>query len=294
MAAPAETRVSVQQRNRMVPLLPGPVPRRAAQPWRHLVLEHRTVGAIEIPEHEHHDFCLHLQLRGSTEMEWWSEGQNRVEHTMPGSLILLAAGTRDRLRWSSPSERLVLSLKPELLQRVGGVDAAAFHNRWSLRDPALANLLRELGREAKEEFPLGQLYADLLEEDLAELLVRRYAGVPPALQRHGGLPDAKLRRALEFITDNLGRDLRLGEIASEAGLSAFHFARQFRAATGQTPHQYLLDQRIARAKSLLTSRTLAVQDIAAQTGFSSATNFVRAFRQRVGVPPLAWSRNASL
>lgn len=287
MSSSTQSRVSVQQRDRIVPLLPGPAPKQASQPWRHIVLEHRRVGAIEIPEHEHHDFCLHLQLSGSPQMEWWSDGQNHLEETAPGSLILLRAGTRDRLRWTSASERLVLSLKPELLHRVGGVDASAFHNRWSLRDSALENHLRELGREAQTGFALGQLYADLLEQDLATLLARRYAGVMQN-DRVGSLPAPKLRRALEFITDNLHRDLRLEEIAGELSLSSFHFARQFLAASGRTVHQYLLDQRIARAKSLLAGGVLPVQDIAAQTGFSSSTNFVRAFRLRVGVPPLAW------
>ena len=90
------------------------------------------------------------------------------------------------------------------------------------------------------------------------------------------------------MTENLHRDVHLDEIARETGLSSFHFAREFRATTGQTPYQYLLDQRITRAKFLLRAKTSTVQDIAYETGFGSAVNFVRAFRQRVGVTPGAW------
>jgi AraC family transcriptional regulator len=257
-----------------------------------MLLERHTVGAIEIPEHEHRDLCLHLQLAGQPDLEWWSEGSNRVEQTAPGSMILLHPGTRDRLRWQDTSDRLLISLRPEWLTAVAATHNAPapdFRNRWALRDPALANLLQSMHTYAAEGFPLGSLYTDLLEQNLAHLLLHRFAATPITLPtRHAGLPEPKLRRALEYITDNLHRDLRLEDIAQQTGLSPFHFTRQFRSTLGQTPHQYLLDQRIARAKTLLRHTTLPVQEIAPQTGFSSPTNFVRAFRQRVGIAPASW------
>lgn len=294
MAADREQRISVVQRDRLVPLLPGPAaPARREQPWRGVLLERHAVEAIEIPEHEHRDFCLHLQLSGRPELEWWSEGRNRVERTGPGSLILLGEGTRDRLRWSARSERLVASVKPEVLRRaaevMGGTRTVDFANRWSLRDAALSNVVMEMAREAEAGFPLGRLYADLLEMGLAGTLLRGFAeGIVPGREAAGGLPRAKLRRVLEFMNANLHRDLPLAEVASEAGLSEFHFARAFRAATGETAHQYLIEQRVEEAKGLLRMGDLPVQEIAARAGFNSASNFVRVFRSRVGTTPAAW------
>jgi AraC family transcriptional regulator len=73
-------------------------------------------------------------------------------------------------------------------------------------------------------------------------------------------------------------------------LSPFHFAREFRSSTGRTAYQYLLDQRIERAKHLLKHRSWQVHEIAQMTGFHSPVNFVRTFRQRVGQTPGAWRK----
>jgi AraC family transcriptional regulator len=97
---------------------------------------------------------------------------------------------------------------------------------------------------------------------------------------------------LELIEANLDGTLSLKQMADEAGLSAFHFARLFRESTGVTPYQYVLDRRIAAAKLLLRSGNVTVAEVASSTGFSSDVNFVRAFRQRVGVTPAVWSRNS--
>ena len=301
---PGETkgRISVLRRDKVVPLLPdaasrpGSVPR--AQPWQHTLLEHHRVGAIEIPEHEHGHLCLHLQLSGESELEWWNEGRNRVVETTPGAMILVGAGTRDRVRWSMPNERVILSVRPELLQRAASelgasalTDVATLRNQWSLRDPALEHVVARMYREAVEGFPLGALYAGMLESELAATLLRRHGETAlPALRTKGQLPWHKLQRAMEFLTANLGRDVRLEEAAAAVELSPFHFAHEFRATTGQTPYQYLLGQRMDRAKALLRGTDWEVQEIAGQTGFGSAASFVRAFRQKVGMAPGAWRK----
>ena len=280
--------------NELVPLLPCAQPgENAVQPWQDVLLERHTVRPLEIPEHEHQEFCLHLQLSGNSDFEWWSAGHHGIERTAPGSLILLAPGTRDRLRWQGPSDRLILSVRPDALRRkaeeldsTGDID---FTNRWSLQDPSLTNLLTEMGREASAGWPLGALYAGLLETNLTSQLLQRHAANPVRLPTlKGQLPMPRLRSAFEFIAANLHRDLTLDEIARQIGLTSFHFAREFRTTTGQTPYQYVLDQRIALAKQLLRLRTRSVQEIAYETGFNSPAHFIRAFHQRVGTTPAAW------
>jgi len=302
MADAAASRISVLRDAQLVPLIPSPRPGprapqpgpSAPQPWNGILLERHSVPAVEIPEHEHRDLCLHLQLTGTPAMEWWSDGRHAVERTAPGSLVLVPAGTRDRLRWQSGSERLILSVASSVLaQAAAELDTAApeFRQRWTLDDSGLRQLLTEMGREAAAGWPLGALYAGLLGQRLTTRLLGAHAESPaPLPSARGGLPMPRLRRAMDFLTANLGRDLHLDEVARELELSPFHFARRFRQSTGQTPYQYLLDQRIAQAKRLLRERDWPVQEIAAMTGFSSAVNFGRAFRQRTGQTPGAWRR----
>jgi AraC-like DNA-binding protein len=86
-------RVSVMVGDRSVPLLPGrPLTHSAQSPWTGIILEKHRVGAVEIPEHEHHTFCLHLQTSGPVEMDWHSQGRTGRLNTGAGNLIFLTPG----------------------------------------------------------------------------------------------------------------------------------------------------------------------------------------------------------
>ena len=94
-----------------------------------------------------------------------------------------------------------------------------------------------------------------------------------------------------FVEDNLARDISLDDMAGIAGLSRYHFLRVFKAATGETPHRYVLARRTERAKEMLRQTQLPLTDIAVATGFKSAPRFVRSFREVTGTTPGVWRRN---
>jgi AraC family transcriptional regulator len=290
-------RISVVRDRHLVPLLTSAQSDTPAeQPLEGVLLERHLVRPGEIPQHEHPDLVLHLQLTGSGDFEWWSANVNAIEHTRPGSLILIPPGTTDRLRWTRPSERLILSIRQgrltELARDLGSSKIPEFKLNWSLHDPSIQHLITEMGRESRNGWALGRLYADLLTTGLETHLLKAHSAnrlKVPALK--GGLSLPQLKRAMEYINANLSQDIRLEAIATELDLSPSHFAHEFRNSTRQTPYQYLLDQRIARAKDLLKRTHLSVQYISGLAGFHSAVNFVRSFRQRVGLTPEAWRRS---
>jgi AraC family transcriptional regulator len=293
----ATGRISVVRDRHLVPLLTSAQSQSfGEQPWKGVLLESHLVQSSEIPQHEHLDLVLHLQLTGSDDFEWWSGGKNAIEHTRPGSMILIPPGTSDRLRWSGPSERLIVSVRESdlahLANDLGAPRTPEFKTNWSLRDPSTQYLVTEMGSETRSGFPLGSLYADLLAIGLQTQLLKSHSldpvKTPPP---KGGLSLPKLKRAMEYINANLTKDMRLESIAGELDLSASHFAHEFRSSTGKTPYQYLLDQRIERAKDLLKRTKSPVQYISGLAGFRSPVNFVRSFRQRVGLTPEAWRRN---
>ena len=105
------------------------------------------------------------------------------------------------------------------------------------------------------------------------------------------LPHAILRRVKNYMEEHLQNKLSLDELAHETDYSRAHFLRMFRAATGKTPHQYLTERRIERAKSmLLEAKKISLIDVAAQCGFSSQSHLTRVFRERVGVTPSEFKR----
>jgi AraC-like DNA-binding protein len=104
--------------------------------------------------------------------------------------------------------------------------------------------------------------------------------------RVGAAQDAVLA-ATQYIQEHIADDIRLDDLAAAAGLSRFHFARLFRAATGQPPMRYLAQARVASARNLLQLTTLPQRRIAEQTGFADEYHFSRVYRRITGTPPSA-------
>jgi AraC family transcriptional regulator len=286
-------RISVIRDTKLVPLLPGAPSGKLLSPTSGLIVEKHTVGAIEIPEHVHGTYCLHLQTSAPIEMEWWSEGKYGKQRTAQGSLILLRPGTSDRIRWAAPSRRVVVPIEEELMLRAAQeLDRTAisnFENRWELQDYQLRLLLTEMAREMESRWSTGTLYNDLLSMSLAVALVRKYSGdARPSAPVKGGMPASRLKRVLEYVETNSDRDLQLDDLAQVAEMSRFHFAKLFRSSMGTTPYQYLLDQRLQRAKALLRIGSRSVAEVAAETGFLNASHFSRVFRKHIGVTPSTW------
>lgn len=107
------------------------------------------------------------------------------------------------------------------------------------------------------------------------------------------LKHACIKRAIEYLRDNLAADCRLAEVASAANLSPFHLIRVFKAETGRTPHDYLVDLRIARARELLAGDNFTIKEIACRCGFQEPGSFSRIFRQKVGASPREYRLDAS-
>ena len=98
----------------------------------------------------------------------------------------------------------------------------------------------------------------------------------------------RLCRARNFMDDCYDLPLDLDRISREACFSRYHFIRLFRQAFEQTPHQYLTQRRIQRAKELLTSSRMTVTDVCFEVGFQSLGSFSSLFHKCVGRPPIAY------
>jgi AraC-like DNA-binding protein len=98
----------------------------------------------------------------------------------------------------------------------------------------------------------------------------------------------RLNRARRFIDTCYDLPLNLEEISSHACFSRYHFLRLFRQAFNKTPHQYLVERRIERAKELLCSEDLRVTDVCFEVGFQSLGSFSSLFHKSVGHPPITY------
>jgi AraC family transcriptional regulator len=107
----------------------------------------------------------------------------------------------------------------------------------------------------------------------------------PLLSYEDGLSREKLAQAMEYIDVHLGEDLSLSAIANNLNMSQYYFCRLFKRSTGISPHQYLIQQRIERAKQLLKRPELTVTAVALQCGFSGQSHFAKHFRKQTGLTP---------
>lgn len=107
-----------------------------------------------------------------------------------------------------------------------------------------------------------------------------------------GMTHAKLRRVQEYIETNLAKPVTLGEIASVAALSQYHFTRSFKAAMGISPLQYVWKRRVEKAKRIMLTTELPMQAVSHMAGFSSQSHFTTVFRRVTGASPTTWRRQA--
>ena len=116
--------------------------------------------------------------------------------------------------------------------------------------------------------------------------------LPPAPQAQGGLSPGAMRRVREYVEVHLGESVDLSTLAGVAGLSVHHFARQFKQSAGVTPHAYLTQKRVERARKMLVQTDLPLAEIAFTVGFFDQGHLARHFRHMLGTTPreFRWSQ----
>lgn len=158
-------------------------------------------------------------------------------------------------------------------------------------DPLLEQIALALREQLCEGTPAAALYVDHLARAAAARLIRAHSTARPTGEpspRRPGLSDRQLRRALDYIEDQVAGDPSLAQLAAVTGLSPVYFARQFKRAMGLPPYQYLLQRRIERAKRLLSDGELPIAAVAIDSGFCHQEHLTRLFRRHCGLTPGAY------
>ena len=168
----------------------------------------------------------------------------------------------------------------------GAYGEVELHPSRKFTEPRLSGMVAAVHAEMVAGFRSGRLFLDSLEQAMAVTLVNGHAVRHRPLQfSRGGLNSARLRRIKELVDAKMEGDLSLEEMAQSVGLSTAHFARMFRKSTGGTPHQFVLRQRLERAKGMLRAPDARVLDVALACGFKTQQHFAQVFRGVWGVSP---------
>jgi AraC family transcriptional regulator len=252
---------------------------------------------IQPPISQH---MLVLYVRPPDEMELQFADVDRHIPPSPGSIALIPAGTPARVRSNGCKDHFHIFLEPKVLARVAADAFELDPARVSLHARDAMNLpqLRAVMLAVSDELAAGGLGGPLAVEALANLLavhLIRNASAAKSVDHRtdAALPQEKLRTVIQYIREQLDVNLTLEQMAASVHLSAYHFARQFKAATGLPPHQYVIARRVELAQQLLQpKRALPLSEIAARAGFSNQSKFSAHFKRIVGVTPRQFRESA--
>jgi AraC family transcriptional regulator len=156
-------------------------------------------------------------------------------------------------------------------------------------------LIQQINTEDANRFPNGHLFFDFVTKAFTTPPsqgqgVRR----SPVPTYRGGLSPVRLRRVVELVRTTIEGEVTLDQLAESAGLSTAHFSHTFRRSTGQSPHQFVLRQKVERAKEMLRTSEMRVLDVAVACGFKTQQHFARVFRRICGMSPTGYRQQEFL
>ena len=263
--------------------------------WRGLSAELRSHAPGEVPPYVPSFTEIAVHLRGASVVTRRAGGiRQRVVGT-PGTIGLCPVGVREDFTHVSRviEEMLHIYLSPTpfaALSRHTSRDFSCKSVRYDagFRDPLIEHIAAAILGELRCETSCGDLLVETLADSLAVRLLNSYSSLCAApiriSHRAKELDCRRLRRVIEYIDANLQKEVTVEELAAAASLSRFHFSRMFKATTGQSPSRFIGELRLDLAKSLLVHGA-SIAQVAYDCGFSSESNFVRAFRRATGLTP---------
>lgn len=276
-------------------LLPNPAAL-ASSGWDSFHFELHRQPKFDTPEHQSqwHVIAQGLSAASGTQPsqgERWLDGKLSRERRYQGDIAIIPADVSQRCNWNMTAEFAILAINPTLLKQVGqdwvNGDRIELIPRFMSEQDALLQGIFSTVRDELESGKIGgDLLIDSLKTTLAIHLLRNYCITQPKLSSYAdGLSPSTLQRVTEYVHEHLNQNVTLIELAAIAQLSPYHFLRLFKQKTGVTPHQYILQQRIEKAKHLLQHSELSIAEIALRVGFCDQSHLTRCFKRIAGMTP---------
>ena len=269
--------------------------------WTRIAAEVRNHPAGEIPPPVPQQMEITLALFGSQDGRVQRRGNGEFQDTpaRPGTLWLCPIGVvEESIRITDDLSRILhIFVGHDVFKDVSrSVSRTVLPESIAYRAGIEDDFIRQVGyrisAELEEETSVGGLLVDSLSSALAAHLVATYSSDQMQERETPAIEAFRMRRVLDYISDNLDADISLSDLSNIACLSRHHFARAFRAALGVPPHRFISEQRLHRAQDLLAHTQCSLADIAFACRFSSQSTFTRAFRRHVGMSPGEFRRSA--
>ncbi|MGL5944030.1 MAG: helix-turn-helix domain-containing protein [Waterburya sp.] len=223
------------------------------------------------------NYLLSIHLGQPIQLERTIDGQRTSDRLVKGDIMITPPYLHRKLFWDTDAEFLLLRLEPKLFASAVSESVNANHIQIVPQLKICDPLIQQIGLTLKAELELDglsdRLYAESMANALAVHVMRYYSDRRQEIRTFSGrLPNHKLQQAIDYIQAHLAEDLSLQAIATEVGMSQYHFARLFKKSTGYSLYQYIIKSRIERAQELMMQQEQqSIVNIALKVGkeFSS-------------------------
>jgi AraC family transcriptional regulator len=280
--------------------LPGGTPSRVVlssvgTKWNDVTVEQHEFSSIELADIMFKRHVIAINIGHSFTNEFKKEGRFQWGLRPRGAICLFPSDQpffqRQKVKRGVFGNALLLALDPVFVSRIAeglelNSDRIELIEQRRDTDPTLQHIAMALRAAVQTGDALDHMYGEGLSTALAAHLLREYGvAVLRPKRQYGRLPRKKLARAVEYIQDQLDADLTVSGIAQAVGMSPDHFTRLFKKSTGQSPHQYVVEARVRKAKELLTTGKFTISEAAYHVGFVDQSHLTRHFKRVFGLPP---------
>ena len=218
------------------------------------------------------------------------DGRSSCQQATAGDIVIVPANTPHQCWSDTDSKFILLSLEPTQFKRMAwesiDPERVELMPLFPQPEPLIYQIALSLKTELETDAAGSRLYAETMANALAVHLLKHYTTQKATVRdATGGLPKAKLKQVTDYINEYLNQDLSLNELAAMVQMSPTYFGSLFKQATGLAPHQYVVHQRVNRAKTMLLNSHLPIAEIATETGFADQSHLTRHMRRLLGVRP---------
>lgn len=261
--------------------------------WSSISLEHHIQPPGETPKYSLDHYTITILLSENVFAERFVSGAYKHGTMNTGTISIMPAYQSLQWHWTNQIDALLLHLPMKVLVQNSNelldTKTVYIEPHFSFEDPLICQLGWALKNELEINHNSDQLFGDSMANALAVHLLKKYPDQRQKIEKKAGeLSQAKLTLIIDYIHDNLDGEISLGELAALAQLSQYHFSRKFKQSMGLSPYQYVIQQRVERAKQLLRQGKMSISDIAHTCGFAHPSHLHRHFKRLVHVTPGAF------
>jgi AraC family transcriptional regulator len=269
------------------------------QDWENILVSQFQCSSGEATCHFEHEHTVYLSLTPHpVRFLHIKEGKTYTGFCQKGSMAITPAKRRLSARWHTETSFIEIRITSPFVERVAhetlNKQPSALDPLLGFRiyGPQLESIALLLFAELRQKNLGSRLYIDSLSNILVVHLLRQYTTAKLDVSTYeGGLSQHQMAQVLDYINDYLHQDIKLADLAVLLDMSQYHFCHLFKQSIAVPPYQYLLQQRVERAKQLLKNSDRSIADIALLCGFNSHSHLSKQFRQLTGMTPKAYRVN---